>query len=139
MKIKSRYSGVVVVFLAYSHLTWGQAEVNIGNVLKGKWKMEIMRDTAGYAFDFITSEKVVPIVFPYLTLNAKNKGILSDGKAKYKMKWSLSTDSIFFRLNDGLVRSYKTITIKENELVLGLTIEMDDGSLLNGLVYYKRE
>jgi hypothetical protein len=139
MKVTLKYSILILTFFAIGYIALGQNKAIQNNNIIGKWKLNIMRDTAGYAFDIINSGEGMPDIFPFFKIKKNGKVILSHGKTKYKAKWNLLYDSISFRLKNNQVLSYKIHSLKENELVIEYVEVLGKNRELLGYVYYKRQ
>jgi hypothetical protein len=108
------------------------------NSILGKWKIDIMRDSADNAIDITsTSGSEMPDIFPYLTFK-KKKVLLQNGKSTWKGKWLIQDHMIVIDTESDILLSYQLIALTNDGLTLEHSLTMSDNGKMTIKIFYKK-
>jgi hypothetical protein len=111
------------------------------NIMEGKWKLEMMRDTLGDAMDIAHTKdpESEPDIYTNIDVRNKKKAILAAGKTTFNTSWEISGKllSFYLRKKDKWV-TYPIRSLNSDMIVIVYTILTDDGPMKIE-AYYRKE
>jgi hypothetical protein len=120
--------------------SFGQThEDRFNQLIPGKWKLEMMKDSTGTPIDIVSSghQNKIPEVFSYIEFN-KEKAIITDGRKKFNFDWMYRNGRLTFKEKETIVKDYKVISMMPNEFILEYKGFNEKGNIFKGYLTYKK-
>jgi hypothetical protein len=128
---------IILLTVSFINSAFGQGSID-GKSLVGKWKIDIMRDSADNAIDIAsTSDSDKSDIIPYLTFKRK-KIIMQYGKSKWKGEWHIKDNRLVINTTDKSSLSYPLVTLTGNDLTLEHTLVMSNDEKMIIRIFYKK-
>lgn len=109
-------------------------------MLEGKWKLEMKRDSLGHAVDIANTRdpEADPDIYETIDFKNKKKAVLKSGDFTFNTSWELSGKrmSFYLRKKDIWV-TFPIRSLNSNAMVLIFTIPTEDGPIKIE-AYYKK-
>jgi hypothetical protein len=110
------------------------------DMLEGKWKLEMKRDTLGDAVDIANTRdpEAEPDIYATIDFKNKKKAVLSGGNYTFNTSWEINGKlmSFYYRKKDIWV-TFPIRSLNSNAMVLIFTIPTEDGPMKIE-AYYKK-
>lgn len=135
--MKTVFLFFLLVTILYPDSIFGQDRIYSNSVF-GKWKIDMMRDSADNAIDITsTSSNEMPDIFPYLTFK-KKKVLLQYDKSTWKGKWLIQDHMIIIDTENGILLSYPLIALTNDGLTLAHNLILSDDGKMTIKIFYKK-
>lgn len=130
----------VGLFTACTIPTYAQTDEEIYEMLEGKWKLEVMRDSTGNAIELphAGDPESEPEVYATIDIKGKKRAVLSAWNATINTKWELNGKLLNFYLKKkDIWVTFPVRSINSNMMVLIFTVAGEDRPMKIE-VYYKK-
>ena len=132
--------GLLVTCSLSTHAQNSEKSSEMVNMLEGKWRLEMKRDTLGDAVDIANTRDPEAEPDIYFTIDFKNKkkAVLSGGDYSVNTSWEINGKliSFYYRKKDKWV-VFPIRSLNSNAMVLIFTIPTEDGPMKIE-AYYKK-
>ena len=132
--------GLLVTCSLSIHAQNSEKSSEMVNMLEGKWRLEMKRDTLGDAVDIANTRDPEAEPDIYFTIDFKNKkkAVLSGGDYSVNTSWEINGKliSFYYRKKDKWV-VFPIRSLNSNAMVLIFTIPTEDGPMKIE-AYYKK-
>jgi hypothetical protein len=139
MKTYLSFKLVIGLLVTFSLSTHAQNSETV-EMLEGKWKLEMKRDTSGNAVDIANTRDPEAEPDIYFTIDFKNKkkAVLAGGNYSINTSWEINGKlmSFYYRKKDIWV-TFPIRSLNSNAMVLIFTIPTEDGPMKIE-AYYKK-
>lgn len=140
MKTYLPFKLVIALLITYAIPTHAQDKETI-NIMEGKWKLEMIRDTLGDAMDIAHTgdPEAEPDIYTNIDVRNKKKAILGAGKTTFNTSWEINGKLLSFYLKKkDLWVTYPIRSLNSDMIVIVYTIGSENGPMKIE-AYYKKE
>lgn len=139
MKTTLFFIMVIGMFITCSVSTFAQNAETL-EMLEGKWKLEVMRDSLGNAIDLpqAGNPESEPEVYSTIEIKGRKKAILSAWNTTYNTSWEINGKLLSFYLKKkDMYVTFPVRSLNSNMMVLIFTVAGEDRPMKIE-VYYKK-
>jgi hypothetical protein len=131
---------LVIGLLVTSTLSTHAQSSETVDLLEGKWKLEMKRDTLGNAVDIANTRdpEAEPDIYSTIDFKNKKKAVLSGGNYSFNTTWEINGRlmSFYYRKKDIWV-TFPIRSLNSNAMVLIFSIPTEDGPMRIEAYYRK--